>query len=97
MGVGVATTHDNSADRDEIETTGSRPLHRLVRMRGSSIYAGRLYTLAQFVAVTWDGDVASKSDRDELVKCGLVQRFRGYNWITERGLMYLDDLGVLAF
>jgi hypothetical protein len=34
---------------------------------------------------TWDGDVPSKSMRDEAVKRGLAARGDGYQWLTEEG------------
>jgi hypothetical protein len=35
---------------------------------------------------TWDGDLASKTGRDELVKLGLVDRGRGYQWLVWAGI-----------
>lgn len=48
-----------------------------------------------FKGVTWDGDLISKVDRDELVKAGLADRKRGYNFITAKGIEYLLDLGIV--
>jgi hypothetical protein len=45
--------------------------------------------------VTWDGNLISKTHRDELVRAGLAQRLEGYNFITVKGLRYLIDLGLL--
>jgi len=46
--------------------------------------------------LTWDGNLISKSHRDELVKAGLAQRFEGgYNLITAKGVQYLYDLRLL--
>lgn len=35
---------------------------------------------------TWDGDVPSKSGRDELVTLGLAGRFEGYQFLTGQGM-----------
>lgn len=51
--------------------------------------------LKQLLTCTWDGNLISKSDRDHLVMVGLVGRGHGWNWITEKGVEYLHDLGYL--
>ncbi len=35
---------------------------------------------------TFDGDVPSKSERDELVEQGLAERFDGFQWLTLDGV-----------
>lgn len=35
---------------------------------------------------TWDGDLASKTGRDELVDLGLVERGRGFQWLVRAGI-----------
>lgn len=45
--------------------------------------------LKQLLRVTWDGNLISKRDRDELVKLGYVDRTEGYNFITKKGIQYL--------
>lgn len=35
---------------------------------------------------TWDGDVPSKSGRDQLVRLGLAERYEGYQWLTREGV-----------
>lgn len=55
----------------------------------------RIEQLKQLATATWDGNLISKSDRDELVKAELAQRGYGWNWITEKGVKYLVDLGLL--
>lgn len=35
---------------------------------------------------TWDGDIVSKPDRDELVGLGLAERVNGFNFITRAGM-----------
>ena len=42
---------------------------------------------------TWDGNVPSKSGRDELVGAGLANRGKGYQWLTERGMALCFSLG----
>lgn len=56
---------------------------------------GRIEQLKQLTSCTWDGNLISKSERDELVKTGLAQRGYGWNWITEKGVEYLVNLGIL--
>lgn len=56
-------------------------------------YIEQLFLL--FKGVTWDGDLISKAHRDELVKVGLAERVRGYNFITAKGIAYLLDLGIV--
>ena len=51
--------------------------------------------LLLFKGVTWDGDLIDKQARDELVKAGLADRKRGYNFITAKGIEYLLDLGIV--
>jgi hypothetical protein len=47
--------------------------------------------LMQLMFLTWDGDLISKSDRDQLVKKGLAVRFgNGWNIITETGVAFLE-------
>lgn len=44
---------------------------------------------------TWDGNLISKSSRDELVKSGLVAKAKdGWNIITKKGIEYLVNLGI---
>lgn len=45
--------------------------------------------------VTFDGDLISKDARDHLVKAGLVQRYNGWNWVTQKGVEYLENLRLL--
>lgn len=42
---------------------------------------------------TWDGDVPSKSGRDELVSLGLASRGAGYQWLTDAGARLCLRLG----
>lgn len=56
---------------------------------------GNIEQLLQLTQITWDGDVISKSCRDELVKSGLAQRAAGFNFITGKGIQYLLDLGFI--
>jgi hypothetical protein len=52
--------------------------------------------LQNLCLLTWDGNLISKSDRDELVKAGLACRIEGgYNLITQKGIQYLRDLRLL--
>ena len=47
--------------------------------------------LKQLMQVTWDGNLISKADRDNLVLYGFAQRYKGWNLITIAGLSYLSD------
>ena len=57
---------------------------------------GHIEQLKQLVTATWDGNLISKSHRDDLVKNGLAQRAYGYNWITEKGVEHLVNLHLLV-
>lgn len=37
---------------------------------------------------TWDGNLVSKSGRDELVGRGLAERDDGFQWLTRRGVAW---------
>jgi hypothetical protein len=56
---------------------------------------GSIEQLKQLTSCTWDGNLLSKSDRDELVKSGLAQRGYGWNWITKEEVAYLIRLQLL--
>ena len=56
----------------------------------------RIEQLKQLATVTWDGNLISKHDRDELVKCGWATRSHGYNVVTESGIQALQNLGLLS-
>lgn len=48
--------------------------------------------IMQLLRITWDGDLVSKSDRDELVRRGLaVKTNGGYNILTKEGIEYLHN------
>lgn len=56
----------------------------------------RIQQLTQLVTATWDGNLISKRDRDELVRHGLVQKTRyGYNIATIKGIDYLYELSII--
>lgn len=35
---------------------------------------------------SWDGNIPDKAGRDALVDDGMVERFDGWNWLTEKGV-----------
>lgn len=35
---------------------------------------------------TWDGNIPSKSGRDDLVERGLAERWNGWQWLTRDGV-----------
>ena len=54
-----------------------------------------LEQLNQLKKLTWDGNLISKRDRDELYKKELIIKINGFNIISEKGIIYLYDLGLL--
>jgi hypothetical protein len=51
--------------------------------------------LQQLCTVTWDGNLISKTHRDNLVAAGYAERQNGYNVITANGLLVLHNLNLL--
>lgn len=49
-----------------------------------------LESLMQLTQLTSDGDLISKTERDELVKKGLAIRSDGFNIITQEGIAVLS-------
>jgi hypothetical protein len=47
-----------------------------------------------FHGPTWDGDVPSKSGRDELVTAGYAERFNGWQWLRYEGVTLAIDCGL---
>lgn len=37
---------------------------------------------------TYDGDVPSKTQRDELFDAGLISRSQGFQWLTDKGVVF---------
>lgn len=56
---------------------------------------GALETLIQCLRIVWDGDLVSKSDRDDFVNKGLIIRSNGYNVISAKGIEYLEQLNII--
>ena len=57
---------------------------------------GQIETLTQCLQITHDGDLISKSDRDEYVKKNLITRSNGFNIVSETGIKYLNELGIIS-
>jgi hypothetical protein len=55
----------------------------------------RIEQLEQLTTATWDGNLISKTDRDELVKIGYAEKCNGWNFITANGIIVLTNLGIL--
>lgn len=55
-----------------------------------------LEQLSQLRTATWDGNLISKEIRTALVQSGLAQRHMGFNWLTEKGVETLVNLGILT-
>lgn len=51
--------------------------------------------LQLFKGCVWDGDLLSKTHRDELYKRELIDRARGMNFITSRGVEVLWEIGII--
>ena len=45
---------------------------------------------------TWDGNLISKYDRDQLVEKGLCDRHNGWNFLTLKGVIFAVDSGKRA-
>jgi hypothetical protein len=43
---------------------------------------------------TWDGNLPSKSERDDLVAKGWVEREDGWQWLTKEGMFEALQLGM---
>lgn len=55
----------------------------------------QLEVLVQMTHAVWDGYVISKIARSYLVEAGLVERWNGWNFITQYGMVVLDTLKML--
>lgn len=62
----------------------AEPRDRLIVELSSS--AAEVLCCLFFLGPTWDGDVPSKSGRDELVDAKLVARGNGWQWLTRAGI-----------
>jgi hypothetical protein len=51
--------------------------------------------LKQCMHPVWDGNLASKSARTELIRKGLVVKFNGWQIVSQEGLAMLEQLGLL--
>ena len=54
-----------------------------------------LEQLLLLTTITWDGELINKNARDELIKFGYASKQNGYNFITSKGVLILDELGFL--
>ena len=45
-----------------------------------------------FHGPTLDGDVPSKTGRDEIVDLGLAERWNGWQWLTNQGVQFAVDI-----
>lgn len=54
-----------------------------------------LEQLSQLRTATWDGDIISKARRDLCVQIGYADKFEGWNFITNKGMQKLHELGQL--
>ena len=56
------------------------------KILGMSGVAREVLRCLFFHGPTWDGNVPSKSGRDELVSLGLADRMDGWQWLTREGI-----------
>lgn len=56
------------------------------KILGMSSAAREVLRCLFFHGPTWDGDVPSKSGRDELVGMKLADRMDGWQWLTREGV-----------
>lgn len=56
----------------------------------------RLAQLQQLMKITWDGDLISSHERNELVKRGYAMSWQGFNGITIKGLRVLLDFRIVT-
>lgn len=56
---------------------------------------GCLEQLIQLQNLTWDGNLISKGDRDNLLKNELIIKQDGFNVISKNGIILLKSLGIL--
>lgn len=71
----------NILGRDTCEAQAPKPLK--VALSGN---AAEVLRCLFFHGPTWDGNVPSKSGRDELVSMGLAARGKGWQWLTRAGI-----------
>lgn len=55
----------------------------------------QIQQLKQLTVPTWDGEIISKTARDQLAEAGLVGHTHGWNFLTERGVEICVALGLL--
>lgn len=67
-------------------------MSQYITEQGKHETARRIQQLLQLLQVTADGDLIDKTNRDDLIRMGLAQRVRGWNIITEKGLLLAQDL-----
>lgn len=66
---------------------------RLMQM--PTLSSAQMEVLKQCMHPVWDGNVASKVARSDLVEMGLVVRFNGWQIVSQEGLALLEQLGIL--
>lgn len=55
---------------------------------GMSSWARETLRCLFFHGPTWDGDVPSKSGRDEIVELGYAERWNGWQFLTAAGVKF---------
>lgn len=59
------------------------------------LYIAVVDQLRQLTSPVWDGNLIGKTQRDHLVKQGLVGRAMGWNFLSEKGVETCIALGIL--
>jgi hypothetical protein len=86
---------ENEQQEPEMERQSGYPVNYISGQFQGRRVGGILETLLECLQITWDGDLISKTDRDELANKGLIVRCNGYNIISVKGIEYLEQLGII--
>ena len=62
----------------------------------SNIYTSEVLMQLFVQGPTWDGNLISKTERDNLVAVGMADRWNGWNFLTQEGVEAAVAGGVLA-
>jgi len=63
----------------------------------ASIYESDVLMQLFVQGPTWDGNLVSKSERDDLVAAGYAARWNGWNYLTQEGLEAAVAGGLVAY
>lgn len=69
--------------------------HDRMLLTAPLLSSAEIEVLVQCRSAIWDGNIASKSARDNLFKKNLIIRYEGWQSVSEQGLVLLMLLGKL--